>query len=192
MYVAVMMALVWATWELVGADVRPVVIFTPEWNKIFAGEPIIMTCYVKSTRKVDETYLWYKEGEWVHTGKSYTIPEAQSSHSGRYQCQTSISDKSDSVSLDVQNGYVILQAPLYIFEGDNIILRCSHHPGFAAKQTIFFKENDVIQDWGPESELFIENIFIKSVWRYRCKKQVYHNLIYYKHTDLVSFSVTGK
>ncbi|XP_040181507.1 Fc receptor-like protein 3 isoform X2 [Rana temporaria] len=210
MRVAVMMVLVWATWEPVGglagskkhgnrstqgevvpkaegAATKPDVIFTPEWNKIFTGDSITMSCDIKST--VDETYVWYKDDKWTHLGKSYTIQQAQPSDIGRYQCQTNISDKSDSVTLDVLNNYVILQAPLYIFEGDDITLRCSHYPGYFPGETIFYKDDNVIQDWGHESELFIENVFMKSVWRYKCTKQVYHDLIYYQYSDEVILSV---
>lgn len=210
MRVAMMMVLVWATWEPVGglagskrprnrstqgevvlkaeeAATKPEVIFTPEWNKIFTGDSITMSCDIKST--VNETYVWYKNGKQIHPGKSYTIQKAQLSDIGRYQCQTSISDKSDSVRLDILNNYVILQAPQYIFEGDDITLRCSQYPGYTAGETIFYKDDNVIQKWGPESELFIENVFMKSFGRYKCTKQVYHDLIYYKYSDEVTLSV---
>ncbi|PIO14279.1 hypothetical protein AB205_0165580 [Aquarana catesbeiana] len=149
-----------------------------------------MSCDIKST--VNETYVWYKNGKQIHPGKSYTIQKAQLSDIGRYQCQTSISDKSDSVRLDILNNYVILQAPQYIFEGDDITLRCSQYPGYTAGETIFYKDDNVIQKWGPESELFIENVFMKSFGRYKCTKQVYHDLIYYKYSDEVTLSVQGK
>ncbi|XP_077313468.1 Fc receptor-like protein 5 isoform X2 [Lithobates pipiens] len=187
MRVTMMMVLVWATWEPVEAATKPEVIFTPEWNKIFTGDSITMRCDIKST--VDEIYVWYKDGNWIHQGKSYTIEKAQPLDIGRYQCQTNISDKSDSVRLDVLNNYVILQAPLYIFEGDEVTLRCSQYPGYIAGETIFYKDNNVIQDWGAQSELFIENVFMKSVWRYECTKQVYHDLLYYQHSDAVTLSV---
>ncbi|XP_077313472.1 low affinity immunoglobulin gamma Fc region receptor III-A-like isoform X4 [Lithobates pipiens] len=205
MRVTMMMVLVWATWEPVGglagsktpgnsstqeAATKPEVIFTPEWNKIFTGDSITMRCDIKST--VDEIYVWYKDGNWIHQGKSYTIEKAQPLDIGRYQCQTNISDKSDSVRLDVLNNYVILQAPLYIFEGDEVTLRCSQYPGYIAGETIFYKDNNVIQDWGAQSELFIENVFMKSVWRYECTKQVYHDLLYYQHSDAVTLSVQGE
>ncbi|XP_077321228.1 Fc receptor-like protein 3 isoform X3 [Lithobates pipiens] len=188
MHVAVIMSLFLSSWVKAETTTRPMVIFTPEWNKIFTGEAITMTCDVRSMAQGVLVYTWYKDGHWLHTGKSYTIQQAQHSHSGNYQCQLGTSDRSDSARLDVDNGYLILQAPLYVYEGDNVTLRCTQFPGYAGKLTAFYKDGMVIQDWSLESELLIENIDNTSNQRYKCTKQVQRHLLYYLHTDEVTIS----
>ncbi|XP_040188533.1 Fc receptor-like protein 3 isoform X4 [Rana temporaria] len=188
MHVAVIMSLFLSSWVRAETTTRPMVIFTPEWNKIFTGEAITMTCDVRSMAQGVLVYTWYKDGHWLHTGKSYTIQQAQHSHSGNYQCQLGTSARSDSARLDVDNGYVLLQAPLHVYEGDNVTLRCTQFPGHAGKLTVFYNDSMVIQDWSLESELLIENIDNTSNQRYKCTKQVQHHLLYYLHTDEVTFS----
>ncbi|XP_066465198.1 high affinity immunoglobulin gamma Fc receptor I-like isoform X2 [Eleutherodactylus coqui] len=165
------------------------VTFNPDWNKIFKGESVNMTCDVDPTAEEDVTYHWFKDSNYVDSGKTYSISSAQPSHSGNYQCQSSSGDKSDPVRLEVYNGYVILQAPPYVYEGDNLTLRCHHYPGYPAGQTIFYKNAVVIKNWGPEDELHIKNVDVTSSSKYKCSKKVKHHLIYYTHTDEISVSV---
>ncbi|XP_073423263.1 high affinity immunoglobulin gamma Fc receptor I-like [Dendrobates tinctorius] len=148
-----------------------------------------MTCYLDSTEQGNVTYYWFKNDYWIHSEKIFTISSALTSDSGNYQCQTSITDRSDSTKLEVRNGYVILQTPPNVYEGDNIILRCRHYPGHPAKQTIFYKNNAVIKGWGSEDELHIENVNMTLSCKYKCTKQVNHHLLYYQHSDESSVSV---
>ncbi|XP_069806205.1 high affinity immunoglobulin gamma Fc receptor I-like isoform X2 [Dendropsophus ebraccatus] len=173
----------------VGAVVSPVVAFNPDWNKIFTGESINLTCNVEAIMEGDVVYHWFKDEYWIHSGKTFTITSAKRSNSGIYQCQTSIGDRSDSARLEVHNGYAILQVPPNVYERDNLTLRCHHYPGNLAGQTIFYKNNEVIKDWGPEDELYIENIDMTSSSKYKCTKQVKHHLLYYQHSDEASISV---
>lgn len=185
MYVRSLYILVLLMMKNVGALASPVVTFNPNWNKIFTGESINMTCDVDSIEEGEVTYNWFKDGYWIHSGKTFTISSAQMSNSGSYQCHTS-TGYSDSARLDVHSGYVILQASPYVYEGDNLTLRCHHYPGHTAKQTIFYKDDEVIKDWGPEDELHID---MTSSCKYKCTKQVRHHLLYYQPSDEVSVSV---
>ncbi|KAM4013787.1 low affinity immunoglobulin gamma Fc region receptor III-B-like isoform 2-T2 [Anomaloglossus baeobatrachus] len=148
-----------------------------------------MTCDVDSTVQGDVTYNWFKDDNWIHSEKTFSIESALSSDSGNYQCQTSASDRSDSTRLEVYDGFVTLQAPTNVYEGDDLILRCQHYPGYTAKQTIFYRNNAVIQDWGSEDELHIENVNMTSCCKYKCTKQVKHHLLNYQHSDETSVSV---
>ncbi|KAM3918849.1 high affinity immunoglobulin gamma Fc receptor I-like isoform 2-T3 [Leptodactylus fuscus] len=188
MYVISLTLLVLLTLEHIGAVVTPIVTFDPDWNKIFTGESITLTCDVDEDAE-DATYHWFKDGYWIHSGKTYIISSAQTSNSGNYQCQTSSGSKSDPVRLDVHNSYAILQAPLRVYEGDNLTLRCHQYPGYPAKQTIFYKNGAVIQDWGEEEELYIENVSVTANSKYKCIKEVKHNLLYYQPSDETSISV---
>ncbi|CAJ0963341.1 unnamed protein product, partial [Ranitomeya imitator] len=125
-----------------------------------------MTCNVNSTEQGNVTYYWFKNDYWIHSEKTFTISSALTS-----------------------DGYVILQTPPNVYEGEDIILRCHHYPGHPAKQTIFFKNNAVIKDWGSEDELHIENVNMTLSCKYKCIKQVNHHLLYYQHSDETSVSV---
>ncbi|XP_073495612.1 Fc receptor-like protein 3 isoform X2 [Phyllobates terribilis] len=189
MFVRSLLMLVLLIVENAGTVVSPVVTFNPDLNKIFTGESLQMTCDVDSTEQGDVTYYWFKNDYWIHSEKTFTISSAQTSDSGNYQCQTSTSDRSDATKLEVHSGYVILQTPPNVYEGDNLSLRCHHYPGHPAKQTIFYKNNAVIKGWGSEDELYIENVDMTSSCKYKCTKQVNHHLLYYQHSDETSVSV---
>ncbi|XP_068107817.1 Fc receptor-like protein 3 isoform X2 [Hyperolius riggenbachi] len=189
MYIAALLTVLWPTFIGVGANMRPVVSFNPNWSKIFYGESTTMTCNLDSTKQGDIAYHWYKDDNWIHTGKSYTVYQAEGKHSGNYQCQIGTSERSDSVRLDVKGGYVILQAPLHVYEGDNVTLRCHHYPEYAAHQTVFSKDQNVVQDWGDKSELLVTNVDRRSIWKFACTKQVKHHLLFYRHSDESTISV---
>lgn len=171
----------------VGHSSRPVVTFTPNAKKIFTTESISMTCDVSPTVQKDAKYDWFRTGTHLHNGKTYTIPSAEISHSGSYQCFSQ--HASDSLRLDVSNGWVILQSPPQVYEGDDLSLRCHHYPGHNAGQTIFYKDNKVIQSWGYNDHIHIARVDVEMSGTYKCAKQVYHHLIYYKHGDEESILV---
>ncbi|KAM4014156.1 high affinity immunoglobulin gamma Fc receptor I-like [Anomaloglossus baeobatrachus] len=170
-----------------GHSSRPVVTFTPNVKKIFTTESLSMMCDVGSGEQKDQKYDWFKTGTHVHTGKTYAINSAETSHSGSYQCFSK--HASDSHRLDVSNGWVILQTPNYVYEGDNLTLRCHHYPGYTAGQTIFYKDNTVIQNWGYNDHFHIPRVNMEMIGKYQCTKQVKHNLIYYNHGDEESILV---
>ncbi|PIO23691.1 hypothetical protein AB205_0151010, partial [Aquarana catesbeiana] len=158
---------------LVGYAVKPVVTFNPNWDKIFTTESLTMTCNVGKPIPADMSYTWYKNNNPIHTGQSYEIRSAKEDNSGNYQCKGSNMEISDSVSLDVSHRWVILQAPLYIHEGDDVTLRCHHYPGYSGGRTIFTKDNTVIRYWGSDSVFRITNISIDRSGKYTCTKEVY-------------------
>ncbi|XP_075049557.1 Fc receptor-like protein 5 isoform X3 [Mixophyes fleayi] len=169
-----------------GAAVRPMVTFTPNWNKIFIGESITLTCDVGSTVQGDLIYYWYRDTYWINTvtKQSIKIPSAETSDSGNYQCETRTSGRSDSVRLDVRDGVVILQAPPRVYEGDDLIIRCHYRPGHTLRRTIFYKDNGVIRDWGPDPILHVGTVAAETAGSYKCTI-----LLYYEHTDEVSISI---
>ncbi|KAG8560158.1 hypothetical protein GDO81_014818 [Engystomops pustulosus] len=167
-----------------GAAIRPVVTFNPNYKKIFTTERMTMTCDVGSTIGEGMDYIWYKDNSPVHNGKSYTIQDARTSDSGNYQCQTRPGEISDPVTLGVSDGYVILQTPLYVYEGDNINIRCHHYPRYSAGQTIFYKDNEVLIDWGDDAEYNIINVTRTTAGTYRCGK-----VVSYQYEDETSVSV---
>ncbi|XP_066462085.1 Fc receptor-like protein 5 [Eleutherodactylus coqui] len=172
-----------------GATIRPAVTFSPNYKKIFTTESITMTCDGGSTTGGGPNYIWYKDNSNVYNGKSYTIQKAETSDSGSYRCQTSTGEISDPAGLDVIYDWVILQTPLYVYEGDEINIRCHHYPRYSERQTRFYKDNGIIRGWTNNAAYHIGNVDGTTAGTYRCEKEVYHHLAYYKHDDTVSVSV---
>ncbi|XP_075137838.1 high affinity immunoglobulin gamma Fc receptor I-like [Leptodactylus fuscus] len=172
-----------------GAAIRPAVTFTPDYKKIFTSEQITMTCDVGSTIGEGMDYIWYKDSEQVYNGKSYIIQKAETSHSGSYQCQTRPGEISDPARLDVSNRWLILQTPLYVYEGDDIYIRCHHYPGFPGEQIQFYKDNRNITDWSYNEEYYISNVTKMTAGTYGCIKLAYYEGLYYQPGDDISVSV---
>ncbi|XP_071970990.1 Fc receptor-like protein 5 isoform X3 [Engystomops pustulosus] len=183
--------LLWLVLIQEGASIRPVVTFTPNYKKIFTSEKMTMTCDVGSTIGEGMDYIWYKDNYPVHNGKSYTIQDAGTSDSGSYQCQTRSGEISDPVTLGVIYDYVILQTPLYVYEGDLLTLRCRHYPGYKGGRTIFFKDNRVIRDWGDYAEYHIGEVDRTTVGTYKCRKEVDDVKLNQIYEDRVFVSVEG-
>ncbi|XP_075137847.1 Fc receptor-like protein 3 [Leptodactylus fuscus] len=172
-----------------GAAIRPVVTFTPDYKKIFTSEQITMTCDVASTIAEGMYYIWYKDSKQVYNGKSYIIQNATISHGGSYQCQTRPGEVSDPARLDVSHDWVILQTPLYVYEGDEIYIRCHHYPGYPGGRTRFYKDKRNITDWSDNGEYYIRVVDRTTAGTYGCRKEVYHYGFSYQHEDEVSVSV---
>ncbi|XP_075139658.1 Fc receptor-like protein 5 [Leptodactylus fuscus] len=181
--------LLWLVLVREGAAIRPAVTFTPDYKKIFTSEQITMTCDVGSTIGERMDYIWYKDSEQVYNGQSYIIQYAKTSHSGSYQCQSRPGEISDPARLEVSHGWVILQTPLYVYEGDDIYIRCHHYPGYRGGWTRFYKDNRIIRDSSDNGEYYISNVTRTAAGIYTCTKEVYHDGLYYKHGDDVSVSV---
>ncbi|PIO13427.1 hypothetical protein AB205_0017630, partial [Aquarana catesbeiana] len=156
----------------------------PNYNKILTGEKIKMTCDVES----DESGCsWYHENILIYTGKDYVISMTEIRHSGDYQCQNSAGERSEIVTLNVTTSEVILQAPIYIYEGDDVSLRC--YSPYPANQTIFYKNNQMIQN--NDSDLLpIKSTDLTST--YRCSKQFLRTFYKTSSSDDTSITYTGK
>ncbi|XP_075139660.1 Fc receptor-like protein 5 [Leptodactylus fuscus] len=181
--------LLWLVLIQEGAAIKPVVTFTPDYKKIVRIDYITMTCDVGSTIGEGMDYIWYKDSKQVYNGRSYTIISAETSHSGSYQCQTRPGEISDPARLEVSNGWVILQTPLYVYEGDDIYIRCHHSRGYRGGRTQFYKDNRVLRDWSDNAEYYIGNVDKTKAGTYKCRKDVKYYEFYYQYEDEVSVSV---
>ncbi|CAN2390672.1 high affinity immunoglobulin gamma Fc receptor [Pristimantis euphronides] len=131
-----------------------------------------MTCDGGSAIAEEVTYIWYKDNSPVYNEKSYTIQSARRSHSGNYQCETRPGEISDPARLDVSDGWLILQTPLHVYEGDEITIRCHDHSGYGGGRTIFYKDDSVIRDWADNAEYYIGNVNRTTAGTYTCMKEV--------------------
>ncbi|XP_075139645.1 B-cell receptor CD22-like [Leptodactylus fuscus] len=154
-----------------GSTVRPVVTFTPPWYKILYEDSITMTCDVAGAVQGDVTYTWYRNNQWIQQGKTFTIQSAQSIHDGNYQCGTSEEDISEEVTLYVMHGPVVLQSPPYIYEGDDLALRCHSRYKDIRGTIYFYKNNEIIHSSTTDSEfLYRDHLDVTAV--YKCRRQV--------------------
>ncbi|XP_075047874.1 Fc receptor-like protein 3 isoform X2 [Mixophyes fleayi] len=156
-----------------GSAVRPVVTFTPNWSKIFSGESVTITCDVGSTARGTQRYHWYKNNkEMSSTERNITITSVAAEDWGDYQCSTGNEILSHPVKLDVfLYAYIILQAPLYIFEGDPLTLRCHSCSPYEDEVETFF-QTDHKYTQPKKHILYIPNVTTAMTGRYQCKKTI--------------------
>ncbi|KAG9464415.1 hypothetical protein GDO78_019970 [Eleutherodactylus coqui] len=176
--------------RITGTALRPVVTFTPTWNKILHGDSVVMTCDVDAAVQGNVTYTWYRNNERTHTGKTFTIPSAQSRHGGNYQCSTGEENISEGITLYVTPGPVILQSPPYIYEGDDLSLRCHSGSKVYRGQVVFYKNNEIITSSTANSEILVGNHKDATVV-YNCTKEVF-TTDYGVHSDEINYTVQGK
>ncbi|XP_069806662.1 Fc receptor-like A [Dendropsophus ebraccatus] len=69
-------------------------------------------------------------------------------------------------------GNVILQTPLYVYEGDDITIRCHLRPGYNGGLTMWYKENRVIRGWTDYAEYLIRKVDSNTAGTYKCEKDV--------------------
>uniref|UniRef100_A0A803JZG1 Ig-like domain-containing protein n=1 Tax=Xenopus tropicalis TaxID=8364 RepID=A0A803JZG1_XENTR len=155
--------------QVTGGAVRPVVSLSPNWANILTGDKVTLTCDVGSTAGTAPRYSWYKDSEMMNKDtltNKHTINYAWKTNSGTYQCQTDTSERSEPVSVSVTDGPLILQAPLYVYEGDSLTMRCYRMFGW---DTMFYKDNNPV---GPTygDELHIEGVNMTVTGTYRCSK----------------------
>ncbi|XP_073422719.1 high affinity immunoglobulin gamma Fc receptor I-like [Dendrobates tinctorius] len=156
---------------LFGFVLRPAVTFTPNWSKVFTGQSIIFKC-VMEPEVESPIYLWYKDGIQSQIGEqSFTIQSTKQDDSGTYQCRTPTGEISKGLRLEVSFGYLILQVPALVYEGDDVFLRCHSWPGYSVRRTIFYKDQTEFKPSVGDTGLLLKNIKIDMAGRYRCVKK---------------------
>ncbi|OCT66599.1 hypothetical protein XELAEV_18042851mg [Xenopus laevis] len=157
---------------------KAIVIFSPNWATVFTKESVTLTCHVDSSAG---GFSWYKDGVQIRSEQKYTIGSAQVSDSGRYQCKSQSSDRSDSVTLTVSNDYLALKVPPYVFEGDNVYVFCAGYAGFHAEKADLKKGNMFIAS-SPNGSFQIGRVTMATSGSYTC----YRTVGYYSPYNYVS------
>nr|ABD24282.1 FL1.8 secreting receptor [Xenopus laevis] len=151
-----------------------VISLSPNWNPIFIGDSVTLTCNVAPTAQGNLEYSWYRDGHRISGDQQrLVIHHGIWSDKGQYQCQAGANERSDPVHLDLKTGWVILQAPSAVHEGDSLSLRCHSRPGYDTRNTVFYKINNIIQSQVSESELHIGRVDVTASGTYKCKKEMY-------------------
>ncbi|KAG8450050.1 hypothetical protein GDO86_016657, partial [Hymenochirus boettgeri] len=154
-----------------GAADRPVVFFSPNWTPIFTGESINLTCNVDPPVQWNLLYTWYRDGNWIRGDqRSLVIRYALVVDSGNYQCQAGGSERSDPVRLDVTGIDMILQAPLFVHEGDFLSLRCHSRYSNRDPGIRFYKDDELIQSPVNGSVVNIGRVNVTASGTYTCER----------------------
>ncbi|XP_072284824.1 Fc receptor-like protein 5 [Pyxicephalus adspersus] len=169
---------------LIGSSSSPVMIFKPNWKRILIGESITMSCIVETSASY---HKWYHNDQLISSSKDNVISFAETRHSGDYWCSTNTGGRSEKITLSVSNGPVILQAPLYVYEGDDVPLRCHSPQGRSTRQTIFYRNNQIIQTSATDPDL-LPIKYTDLTDTYRCTKKL---LTTYNYSDETTVSYTA-
>ncbi|XP_041429641.1 low affinity immunoglobulin gamma Fc region receptor II-like [Xenopus laevis] len=168
----VLMPLLFIGMDTAGAAVRPVISLSPNWTPIFIGESVTLTCNVAPTAQGNLEYSWYSDGLWIPGDQQRLEGEI---HSGNYQCQAGASERSEYIRLDVSSDVLILQAPPDVHEGDSLSLRCHSRTGYETRNTVFYKNNKIIESPVSESELHIGRVDVTASGTYKCDSKILYN-----------------
>ncbi|XP_040188444.1 Fc receptor-like protein 5 [Rana temporaria] len=152
-----------------GSAARPVLKFSPNYNPIFSGEKMKMTC---DSQPKETEYSWLFNNAIISKGDLYEIPSANIMQSGNYQCQTKDGSKSEMVALNVTEGQLILQTAPYIHEGDRLMLRCHHNPGMTGTMSIFYKNKAELRGWNDDALFTEPGITMNASGSYSCIKKL--------------------
>nr|NP_001087139.1 provisional ortholog of Fc receptor like 5 L homeolog precursor [Xenopus laevis]AAH78060.1 MGC82866 protein [Xenopus laevis] len=174
--------------ESSGAAVRAVISFSPNWTPIFTGESVTLTCNVVPTAQGNLEYSWYRNGHRIPGDQQrLVIGSGIQSYNGNYQCQTGVNERSDPVRLDFKLTWLILQTPPDVHEGDSLSLRCHSQTPYYTRNSVFYKNNKIIESPVSESVLHIGRVDVTASGTYKCKKEFYfdhpYTIGYRTYTD---------
>ncbi|XP_077934623.1 Fc receptor-like protein 4 isoform X4 [Halichoerus grypus] len=157
----------WASLLFLAAAPKPMISLHPPWTTFFKGEVVTLTCIAPRVRAAGNIkwYRWYLGTEMLCETPGNTL---KARVSGRYKCQTQDSLLSDDVSLIFSSGWLILQAPHSVFEGDTLLLRCQVK-GREKLGTVKYSWNGkVISTSDKGQDLLIPQASLNNSGHYQC------------------------
>ncbi|KAK2813274.1 hypothetical protein Q5P01_000853 [Channa striata] len=115
---------------------RVSVTLQPNWNQIFRGESVTLTCEIQGGGDTEVHYEWTRNNHNTHGNqKEFMIIRATESHSGNYRCRGSrnsfFTQWSDAVTLTVayKPRPVLSVSPSWLSPGASVTLNCElEHP----------------------------------------------------------------
>ncbi|XP_070353577.1 Fc receptor-like protein 5 isoform X6 [Equus asinus] len=146
---------------------KSVISLHPPWTVASQGEKVKLICNGPHFSQPGKA-TWYR---WYHRGEisSETLTNTHEVHdSGEYSCQTSGSLLSNPVSLLFSAATLILQAPLYVFEGDSVVLRCRAKAGVALTNVTLYKNDRLLAFLSNTSDFQIHQAHLKDNGAYHC------------------------
>ncbi|XP_044127702.1 low affinity immunoglobulin gamma Fc region receptor II-like isoform X2 [Bufo gargarizans] len=164
-----------ATTEHCGAEVKPVVTFTPKWRIIFPYESVTISCNVGSTTQGNLRYYWSKDGKALsqsHHQRAIKIESASDENTGSYQCWVKAELKSDAVRLEVVGTPLILQTPSVVYVGEPLTLRCHSFFSYKKTNTTFYKNKTAIHFSVNDTELRFTSVDWNVAGSYSCSQKI--------------------
>ncbi|XP_024896607.1 Fc receptor-like protein 5 [Pteropus alecto] len=144
-----------------------VISLQPPWPITFQGQEVTLTCHVSPFESPGET-TWFhlyhdKETSRQTPDSTWVVWE-----SGQYRCQAGGSRPSSPVHLDFSTATLILQAPLSVFEGDTVTLRCQGKEGLELHTKTLYRNGKVLAELGGDSDFRIHGAGQKDNGVYHC------------------------
>ncbi|MEE6491584.1 hypothetical protein FKM82_016271, partial [Ascaphus truei] len=82
-----------------------------------------------------------------------------------------------------ETGWVILQVPYSVIEGDSLALRCHAWAGYSVMDTTFYKDSEVIQFSASEFLYLVPSVNMDTGGTYKCKTSLPQDLSSDNYTD---------
>ncbi|XP_056900489.1 B-cell receptor CD22-like isoform X1 [Takifugu flavidus] len=94
-------------------------------GNVVRGSSVVLTCHSDASPPVrNNGYSLYREGRFIGSGQTYTIPDVQPDHSGRYHCQAW--NNISSRGVDHFNSSAVLLQVYYVPENISITINPAH------------------------------------------------------------------
>ncbi|XP_075047876.1 Fc receptor-like protein 3 isoform X4 [Mixophyes fleayi] len=161
--------------QIKGDAVRPIVTFTPNWDHVFRGDSVTLSCNVRSTEQYNDKYSWYKDDTWLYKrAQTLTITSAEEKDIGDYKCRFSTFGYSLPARLYVNSKRdavrpIVTFTPNWenVYEGDSVTLSCNVRSTEQYNDSYYWYRNN---DWIDKREqtFTIISAELKDSGDYKC------------------------
>ncbi|KAK2861518.1 hypothetical protein Q5P01_001051 [Channa striata] len=149
---------------------------SPSSSQFFKGDYVFLSCDEDDSsagwrlrRNTSQTQMsWCEDGGWGKpAGSSCNVSVTVSSDSGFYWCESREGSTSNSVTITVTDGTVILQSPvLPVIEGQNVSLQCKAKN--SSELPADFYKDDILIGTEPTGHMTIHNVTRSDEGVYKC------------------------
>ncbi|XP_049736812.1 Fc receptor-like protein 5 isoform X4 [Elephas maximus indicus] len=143
---------------------RPVISLQPPWSPVFEGETVLLTCNVSDLNTPGKITWYYKNRKHEATGNTISV-----NLPGEYQCQIQNSATSKPVNLEFPKAPLILQAPVSVFQGDSVVLRCQTNVDVVLGNLKIYKNRKMLTALNTSTKFHIHQASLKDNGEYICK-----------------------
>ncbi|XP_031467230.1 Fc receptor-like protein 4 [Phasianus colchicus] len=166
----------------------------PPWSVIFQGESVTLRCHGPRVHGQQPT-AWYHNNKLLeHTEtNTYRIQNARYKENGRYECQSSGSTSSNSITLSVSYDLLILQVPSHaVFEGELLQMRCRGWKAGSLAAVRYYRDGtDITKLYNSAEQLSIPQAKTHHSGRYHCSADM-HSFLSLKKRESQGLYVSVK
>ncbi|XP_057583697.1 low affinity immunoglobulin gamma Fc region receptor III-A-like isoform X2 [Hippopotamus amphibius kiboko] len=142
----------------------------PPWDRVLADDYVALTCQGNHPPGNSATKWWHNGTLISNQAPSYFIKPVRVEDSGEYRCQTGLSAPSDPVTLNVYMGWLLLQAPRWVFqEGEPIQLKCHSWKNKTVEKVQYFQNGRGKQYTYHNSDFHIAEAKLEHSGSYFCR-----------------------